>query len=117
MLTQMAGTAQNGIYSIANKFPNIVYTCYGFFSTAWKESAAKILKEDNKVKYYNSIYRDVKNFLKAIVIGLIAIMPFVWYIVLANHTVLHGIFVCRHMLIFLIGVLLFIKNIFCVEIR
>ena len=76
MLTQIAGTAQNGIYSIANKFPNIVYTCYGFFSTAWKESAAKILKEDNKVKYYNSIYKDVKNFLKAIVIGLIAIMPF-----------------------------------------
>ena len=76
MLTQMAGTAQNGIYSIANKFPNIVYTCYGFFSTAWKESAAKILKEDNKEKYYNSIYKDVKNFLKAIVIGLIAIMPF-----------------------------------------
>ena len=33
----------NGIYSIANKFPNIIYTCYGFFSTAWKESAAKIL--------------------------------------------------------------------------
>ena len=48
---------------------------------------------------------------------IIAIMPFVWYIVLANHTVLHGIFVYRHMLVFLIGVLLFIKNIFCVEIR
>ncbi len=76
MLTQMAGTAQNGIYSIANKFPNIVYTCYGFFSTAWKESAAKILKEDDKESYYNSIYKDVKNFLKAIVIGLIAVMPF-----------------------------------------
>ena len=48
---------------------------------------------------------------------LIAIMPFIWYIALANHTVLHGIFVYRHMLIFLIGILLFIKNIFCVEIR
>lgn len=76
MLTQMAGSAQNGIYSIANKFPNVIYTCYGFFSTAWKESAAKILKEENKSQYYNSIYKDVKNFLKAIVIGLIAIMPF-----------------------------------------
>lgn len=76
MLTQMVGTAQNGIYSIANKFPNIVYTCYGFFSTAWKESAAKILKEDDKESYYNSIYKDVKNFLKATVIGLIAVMPF-----------------------------------------
>ena len=76
MLTWMAGTDANGIYSIANKFPNIVYTFYGFFSTAWKESAAKILKEENKSEYYNSIYKDVKNFLKAIVLGLIAIMPF-----------------------------------------
>lgn len=76
MLTWMAGSDANGIYSIANKFPNIVYTCYGFFSTAWKESAAKILKEDNKTQYYNSIYKDVKFFLKAIILGLIAIMPF-----------------------------------------
>ena len=76
MLTWMSGSDANGIYSIANKFPNIIYTCYGFFSTAWKESAARILKEDNKKAYYNSIYKDVKVFLKAIVIGLIAIMPF-----------------------------------------
>ncbi len=76
MLSGMVGTAANGIYSIANKFPNIVYTCYGFFSTAWKESAARILKEDNKSAYYNSIYKDIKFFLKAIVLGLIAIMPF-----------------------------------------
>ena len=72
----MTGTDANGIYSVANKFPNIVYTCYGFFSTAWKESAARILKEDNKSAYYNSIYKDIKFFLKAIVLGLIAVMPF-----------------------------------------
>lgn len=76
MLTGMVGSDANGLYSIANKFPNIIYTCYGFFSTAWKESAAKILKEDNKAEYYNSIYKDIKFFLKAIVLGLIAIMPF-----------------------------------------
>lgn len=75
MLTQMTGADANGIYAVANKFPNIVYTCYGFFSTAWKESAARILKEENKSQYYNSIYKDVKFFLKAIVLGLIAIMP------------------------------------------
>ena len=71
----MTGADANGIYAVANKFPNIVYTCYGFFSTAWKESAARILKEENKSQYYNSIYKDVKFFLKAIVLGLIAIMP------------------------------------------
>ena len=78
MLTKMAGEGANGIYSIANKFPNIIYACYGFFSTAWKESAARILKEENKSKYYNSIYKDIKCFLKAVVLGLIAIMPFVF---------------------------------------
>ena len=76
MLTWIAGPETNGIYAIANKFPNIIYTFYGFFSTAWKESAAKIIKDDNKKAYYNSIYKDVKLFLKAIVLGLIAIMPF-----------------------------------------
>ena len=76
MLTWMIGANANGLYSIANKFPNIIYTFYGFFSTAWKESAARILKEENKVEYYNSIYKDIKFFLKAIVLGLIAIMPF-----------------------------------------
>lgn len=76
MLSFMTGIDANGIYSVANKFPNIVYTCYGFFSTAWKESAARILKEDNKSAYYNSIYKDIKFFLKAIVLGLIAVMPF-----------------------------------------
>lgn len=80
MLTGMIGAEANGIYSIANKFPNIIYTFYGFFSTAWKESAAKILKEDNKSKYYNSIYKDIKFFLKAIVLGLIAVMPFAFSI-------------------------------------
>lgn len=80
MLKMMNGTEANGIYSIANKFPNIVYTCYGFFSTAWKESAARILQQENKEKYYNGIYKDVRNFLHAIVIGLIAIMPFAFSI-------------------------------------
>ena len=78
MLTWMTGADANGIYSIANKFPNIIYTFYGFFSTAWKESAARIIKENNKTEYYNSIYKDIKFFLKAIVLGLIAIMPFVF---------------------------------------
>lgn len=80
MLTWMAGADLNGIYSIANKFPNIIYTFYGFFSTAWKESAAKILKENNRAQYYNSIYKDIKFFLKAVVLGLIAIMPFAFSI-------------------------------------
>ncbi len=76
ILTQMINSAANGIYAMANKFPNIINVLYGYFYTAWKESAARIIKDDNKKTYYNSIYHDTKRFLYAVTICLIAIMPF-----------------------------------------
>lgn len=78
ILTNMVSSAANGIYAMASKFPNIISVVYGYFYTAWKESAARILKEDNKNEYYNSIYHDAKRFLYAITICLIAVMPFVF---------------------------------------
>ena len=46
---------------------------------------------------------------------LIALMPIVWYIVLANHTTLHFMFTNRHMTIFLLGILLSINNVFILK--
>lgn len=74
-VTGFLGTAANGIYSVANKFPNIINTLYGFFYTAWKESAAKALHVDEYSEYYNSIYNAVKNFLVAVSVMLIVVMP------------------------------------------
>lgn len=78
ILTNMVSSAANGIYAMASKFPNIISVVYGYFYTAWKESAARIVKEDNKNDYYNSIYHDAKRFLYAITICLIGAMPFVF---------------------------------------
>lgn len=76
ILTKLISTAANGIYGMANRFPNIINVFYSYFYTAWKESAAKIVKEDNKEKFYNSIYADIKRLLFAVTICLIAVMPF-----------------------------------------
>ena len=55
-------------------------------------------------------------YLKRIVpFVIIAILPIIWYVVLSNHTVLHFHFVYRHMLIFLVGVLICLRNLFVVE--
>ena len=78
ILTNMVSSAANGIYAMASKFPNIISVLYGYFYTAWKESAARIVKEENKNEYYNSIYHDAKRFLYAVTICLIAVMPFVF---------------------------------------
>ena len=85
MLTWMVSADANGLYSIANRFPNIVYTCYMFFSTAWKETSAKIAKEEDKVKRakeFNKIYREVKSLVRAVTVGLIAVMPFAFEVLI-----------------------------------
>lgn len=82
ILTQMISSAANGIYAMASKFPNIINVVYGYFYTAWKESAARITKENNKEAYYNSIYHDTKRILFSVTICLIAIMPFAFPILI-----------------------------------
>lgn len=63
------------------------------------------IKLKNGEEYFNQI--------KPILI--ILIMPLVWYFVLANHTIIHTRFTYRHMLIFLIGILVCLKNTCTVE--
>lgn len=78
IVSSVLGTAANGIYSMAYKFPNYMDTLYSFFYTAWKESASKALNDEGDARrFYNSIYRTVRNFMYAIVTGMIACLPFV----------------------------------------
>ena len=76
ILTQLINEAANGIYAMASKFPSIINVLYSYFYTAWKESAAKIIKDENREEAYNSIYHDMQKFLYAVTICLIAAMPF-----------------------------------------
>lgn len=82
IISSFMGTAANGVYSMANKFPTIMDSIYGFFYTAWKESAAKALKDDDSTTFYNNIYEALKSLLFSIVIGMCACMPFVFTILI-----------------------------------
>lgn len=82
ILSNILGTAANGVYSIAYKFPNFIDTIYSFFYTAWKESASKAIKEEDSQQFYNHIYTTLKNFLFAIIIGMIACLPFAFKILI-----------------------------------
>lgn len=82
VITSLLGNAANGIYAIANKIPNIMSTVYSFFYTAWQESSAKALHNQNFEEYYNTIYLTIKKFLYAIMICIIAILPFIFNILI-----------------------------------
>ena len=66
-------------------------------------------------KYKLKIKEKSEYFNESIPMLLISIMPLVWYRALANHTLMHYRFVYRHMLIFLIGITICLKNIFTIE--
>ena len=78
IVTAFLGTASNGIYAISNKFPTIINTVYNYFSVAWKESAAKALQEGDSNQYYNRIYKSLRNIVYSATIGVIAVIPFVF---------------------------------------
>lgn len=78
IIVSVLGSAYNGIYSVATKFPSIINTFYSFFYIAWKESASKAVKEDNKNEFYNDIYINLKKFLIAASIMILAALPFVF---------------------------------------
>lgn len=82
LITAFLGTASNGIYAVSNKFPSIINTVYNYFAIAWKESAAKALHSDDSNVYYNKIYTSLKNIVFSATIGIIAVIPFVFNILI-----------------------------------
>ncbi len=84
VISNVLGTAANGVYSMSYKFPNVMDTVYNFFYTAWKESAAKVVNDEDSVEFYNKIYQMLKKFLYAIMLVMVAFMPFVFPALIKN---------------------------------
>lgn len=72
LIVNFLGDSQNGIYSVGNRFPTIINTCYSYFNLSWKESASKVLKQDDKDDFYNSVYINLNHFLICVSILIIA---------------------------------------------
>lgn len=84
LITNILGDSINGIYSVGNRFPTIINTCYSYFNLSWKESASKALHDKDKDDFYNSVYINLKHFLYSVSIILIAFLPFVFNILVKN---------------------------------
>jgi O-antigen/teichoic acid export membrane protein len=77
------GADAAGVYAVAYKFPNVMDTVYGFFYQSWKESSARVLGsgEDND-SFYNTVYRALRRFMMGVVLGMTALMPIVYGILI-----------------------------------
>lgn len=68
------GVGSNGIYSVANKFPQLLTFMTSVFHMAWQESA--IIESDSNER--NRFYSDVFNtYVRLLLTALIVVLPFV----------------------------------------
>lgn len=84
LITNILGTGANGIYSVGNRFPTIINTCYSYFNLSWKESASKVLNDKDKDDFYQSVYNNLRHFLVCVSILIIAILPFIFNLLVKN---------------------------------
>ena len=75
----------NGIYSVACKFPSIFSMFSNMFQIAWTESAAVNVEEDGSEGYFQKIINQAIRFYSSCNIGIIAIMPFVFSILIKQN--------------------------------
>lgn len=84
LITNILNDGMNGVYSVANRFPTIINTCYSYFNISWKESASKVVDKEDKNEFYNSVYINLRHFLICVSILLIAFLPFVFNLLIKN---------------------------------
>lgn len=72
------GDISNGIYSVANKFTNILSSVLSIFVLSWTESAAENINKKNKDHFFSSIIIESYKLILALSSIIIAFLPFVY---------------------------------------
>ena len=76
------GTAMNGIYAVANKFPSIISSFLGIFVMSWTESASVHINDDDRDEFFSSVAHNTVRMFSSLGILVIAVMPFVFDIII-----------------------------------
>jgi len=84
LIVNILGSGKNGIYSVGLRFPTIINTCYSYFNLSWKESASRVVDQEDKNEFYNSVYINLNRFLISVSILIIAFLPFIFNILVKN---------------------------------
>lgn len=86
MVALFIGTAANGIYAVANKFPAVLSVLENIFYQAWQTSAINALDDKNKDKFYSNVFKNYLIVLTMGVLGLLIVLrPAVVYLFEKNY--------------------------------
>ncbi|WP_426272411.1 lipopolysaccharide biosynthesis protein [Exiguobacterium sp. R-17] len=84
ILVNYLGVEENGIYSIASRFPSIIYMLNIIFSMVWQDRAIELRKQSNKSELYTAQLKNYINIQFISLILLTIILRFVLPFILKN---------------------------------
>ena len=85
IVSYFLGVAANGIYSIANKFSSVFITFYNIFNLSWTESVALHIHDDDSQQFLEKTINLMFQLFSAICLGIIAVMPFAFPIMIKSN--------------------------------
>ena len=84
IVSAILGTAENGIYAVALKFPSIISSFLNIFVMAWTESASVHIDDDDRDEFFSSIAANTVRIFSSLSLLVIAVMPFVFDIIIGS---------------------------------
>lgn len=78
IILSFLGIGTNGIYSVANKFSNMLNTFFNVFNLAWTENVVKNIKDPDAPQYAKEIITLTAQVYISLVAGIMNLLPFVF---------------------------------------
>lgn len=82
IVSTILGISQNGILSAAHKFSSVYITLYNIFDMSWIEMITLHIDDSDIEEFFNKMFNIVLSIFLAMGIGIIAVMPFVYNIMI-----------------------------------
>lgn len=84
IISAVVSVSINGIFAIASKFSTLFVTIFNYFGMSWTEQAAIHINDENANEYFSKISEASIRVFSAIILGMIAVMPMVFPILINN---------------------------------
>lgn len=78
IISAVISVAANGVFAVASKFSTLFVTIFNYFGMSWTEQAAIHINDDNAKEYFSGVIESAVRFFSSLILGLIAVMPFVF---------------------------------------
>lgn len=78
IISHFLGTAANGIYSVANKFPNVFINFYNILNLSWTETVSLHYNDEDRDEFLTDTMTSLVKLFVAACLGIVACLPFVF---------------------------------------